>query len=134
MSMEPVDIRDVWPTVREGLVKVKEATNPPWIPEDIYACCVAQKAFLYMDPERSKTGFGVLQSRFCEFERISKLLLWVVYDPEHGTADHYVDQWEELAMSTGHDAVEFMTPIEAIGRLTRKHGYQKVSSLYRKDL
>jgi len=132
--MEPVDIRDVWPTVREGLEVVKTTTSPPWIPEDIYACCVAQKAFLYMDPERTRDGFAVVQSQFCEFERISKFLLWVVYDPEYGTADHYVAQWEEIAAKTGHDAVEFVTPIDAIGRLTRKHGYRKVSSLYRKDL
>ena len=42
MALEPVDIREVWPTVREGLVLVKESTNPPWIPEDIYAYCVAE--------------------------------------------------------------------------------------------
>jgi hypothetical protein len=134
MAMEPADIRDVWTTVREGLEIVKKTTNPPWIPEDIYSCCVSQQAFLYMDPERTRDGFAIVQSQFCPFERISKFLLWVVYDPEFGTADHYVDEWEDIAMKTGHDAVEFVTPIEAIGRLTSKHGYQKVSSLYRKDL
>lgn len=134
MAMEPVDIREVWPTVQEGLVAVKEKTSPPWIPEDIYAACVGQKAFLYMDPERTEKGFAVVQSQWCEFERISKFLLWVVYDPEYGTANHYVDQWEEIAMKTGHHCVEFVTPIEAVGRLTKGLGYTKVSSLYRKDL
>ena len=134
MAMEPVDIREVWPTVREGLQAIKDSTNPAWIPEDIYAYCVGQKAFLYMDEERTQKGFAVVQSRFCEFERINKFLLWVVFDPEFGTANHYVNQWEDIAMKTGHDAVEFVTPIESIGRLTRRHGYQKVSSLYRKDL
>ena len=134
MAMEPVDIREVWPTVREGLIAVKEKASPPWIPEDVYAACVGQKAFLYMDPERTEKGFAVVCSNYCEFERISKFLLWVVYDPEHGTANHYVDQWEDIAIKTGHDAVEFVTPIDAIGRLTKKLGYRKVSSLYRKDL
>jgi len=134
VALEPVDIREVWPTVREGLALVKETTDPPWIPEDVYAACVGQKAFLYMDRDRTERGFAVVRSTYCEFERISKFLLWVVYDPEYGTADHYREEWEELAMKTGHDAVEFVTPIDAIGRLTRKHGYRKVSSLYRKDL
>ena len=134
MPMEPEDIRGVWPTVREGLVFVKEKTSPPWIPEDVYAACVNQKAFLYMDRERTERGFAVVQSQYCEFERISKFLLWIVYDPEYGTANHYVNEWEELAMKTGHGAVEFVTPIDAMGRLTKKHGYRKVSSLYRKDL
>ena len=137
MPMEPMDIRDVWPTVRDGLEKIKASTTAeamPMIPEDIYACCVNKQAFLYMDPERTENGFAVVQSNWCPFERINKFLLWVVYDPEFGTADHYVDQWEEIARSTGHHCVEFVTSIDAIGRLTRKHGYQKVSSLYRKDI
>lgn len=134
MALDPVDIREVWPTVREGLEAVKTATSPPWIPEDIYAACVAKKAFLYMDPERTEKGFAVVQSQWCEFERISKFLLWVVYDPQYGTANHYVEEWEDIAIKTGHHCVEFVTPIDAIGRLTRRHGYKKVSSLYRKDL
>jgi len=92
------------------------------------------ESVLYMDRDRTEKGFAVVQSQYCEFERISKFLLWVVYDPEYGTADHYREEWEELAIKTGHDAVEFVTPIDAIGRLTRRHGYRKVSSLYRKDL
>lgn len=137
MPMEPVDIREAWPTVREGLEKVKARTSDdamPMIPEDIYACCVNQQAFLYMDPDRTEEGFAVVQSQWCPFERISKFLLWVVYDPEFGTAEHYVDQWEEIARNTGHHCVEFVTSTDAIGRLTKKLGYRKVSSLYRKDI
>ena len=134
MAFQPCDIRDVWSVVRKGLEIVKESTDQQWIPEDVYSACVNKRAFLYMDRDRTPDGFAIFQSQYCEFERISKFLIWIVYDPVNGTALNYVDDWENLARDTGHDAVEFVTPLEGVGRLTKKLGYNKVSSLYRKDI
>lgn len=134
MALEPVDIREVWPVVRDGLDVVKKTTNPPWIPEDIYSACVTKQAFLYMDRDRTKQGFAVVQSQVCEYEQISKFLIWVAYDPVYGAVNQYMSEWERLAKETGHGVVEFVTPIDALGRLTRRKGYEKVSSLYRKYL
>ena len=104
------DTREAWPTVREGC-QVEGTNHLPWIPEDIYAACVNQKSVpVHGLLERNMKGASLLFARYCEFRADQQVFAWVVYDPEYGTADHYREEWEELAMKTGHDAVEFVTP------------------------
>ena len=119
MPMEPVDIREVWPTVRRSLEKKARTSDDamPMIPEDIYACCVNQQAFLYMDPDRTEKGFAVVQSQWCPFERISNFCFGLCTTGVWNTDTTWISG--RIARNTGHHCVEFVTSTDAIGRLTR---------------
>jgi len=57
--VKPEDLRHIWHLVRPGLLEVKEASQEPWIPEDIYAECLAGRAMLWVTEDID--GFAVLQ-------------------------------------------------------------------------
>ena len=134
MALQLTDIRDVWPAVKRGLKIVHESSCQPWIEEDVYAACVNKQAFLYMDLAVSPEGFVVMQSQVCPVSRKQTLLMWVAFDPNDGSAGRFASQCELIARDTGHSAIEFVTSIESVGLLSEKFGYEKVSSLYRKEL
>ena len=134
MALKLTDIRDVWDVVKTGLSAVRESSCQPWIAEDIYAACVNKQAFLYMDLAASPDGFVVMQSQVCPVSRKQTLLMWVAFDPNDGSAGRFASQCESIAKDSGHSAIEFVTSIEPVGLLSEKFGYEKVSSLYRKEL
>lgn len=136
MDLKPADIRDVWPIVKSGLEIVQQSSCQTWIPEDIYAACVSGQGVLYTAGQMclGNERFLVVQSQRCPIERVSKLLLWVAFDPCEGTAIQFASECEEIARDTGHTAIEFVTSIDKLGLLSESFGYKRVSSLYRKNL
>ena len=59
--VKPEELRLVWDQVRPALLEVKEASQEPWIPEDVYADCYAGKSMLFVLGDSRVTGFGVVQ-------------------------------------------------------------------------
>lgn len=59
----PVDeLRNWWPSVREGIAKIKTKSPENWIPEDVYTDCFNQKAMLWIVLKDSHFyGFFILQ-------------------------------------------------------------------------
>jgi len=129
-----VDVREVWDIILPGLEEIKSQTNPPWRLEDVYAACVSGTAHIYMDPQRTRAGFLILQSVLCPFRRISKLLLWIAHDPVGGSATEYALWVEKLAKETGHQEIEIMTPHEGLWRLAEKFGYKMQWAVLTKEV
>ena len=56
------DLRKWWPSIREGLNKIKTYSPENWIPEDVYTDCFNQKAMLWVAIDNQRfAGFFILQ-------------------------------------------------------------------------
>ena len=55
------DLRKWWPSIREGLNKIKTYSPENWIPEDVYTDCFNQKAMLWVAIDNQRfAGFFIL--------------------------------------------------------------------------
>ena len=62
--IQPNEIRQWWPYVKKGLETIQKKSPEFWIPEDVYAELLYQKAMLWVFSESSgPVGFVVLQPR-----------------------------------------------------------------------
>jgi hypothetical protein len=60
--IDPVELRKWWPSIREGLDKIKSHSPENWIPEDVYADCFNRVSDLFVViREQRFAGFFVLQ-------------------------------------------------------------------------
>jgi hypothetical protein len=124
MSLEFVDIREVWDVIRPGLELIHSETDPDWRIEDVYASCVNKQSFLLMDTARTATGFTVVETKLHPFRNKKIMLIWIAYDPVPGTAFTYASELEALARNTGHSEIELMTPHRGLWDMAQKVGYQ----------
>lgn len=123
MSLNYVDIREVWDTVKVGLEHVSKDTSADWRLEDVYAECVRGEAHIMMDTARTTTGFIILQSVRIPFQQAAKLLIWIAYDPIENSLATYCKELETLARSTGHKQIEFLSPHKGLWSLAQANGY-----------
>ena len=123
MSLDYVDVREVWDTVKVGLEHVSNDTSADWRLEDIYAECVRGEAHIMMDTARTTTGFIILQSVRIPFQNASKLLIWIAYDPIENSLATYCKELETLARNTGHKQIEFLSPHKGLWSLAQANGY-----------
>ena len=123
MSLDFVDIREVWDTVKVGLEHVSKDTSADWRLEDVYAECVRGEAHILMDTARTTTGFIILQSVRIPFQQAAKLLIWIAYDPVENSLATYCEELETLARNTGHKQIEFLSPHEGLWSLAQASGY-----------
>ncbi len=58
----PNDLRSWWPSIREGLNKIKSHSPENWIPEDVYTDCFNKASDLFVIINNKRfAGFFVLQ-------------------------------------------------------------------------
>lgn len=91
------NIRDCWDDILPGLRAVKAKTEAPWRPEDIYAACVAGRAFLY----RAEPGFVVVQPDTDKLTGEKHLLVWVAYATGQGNIAAFQDEIDDLGREHG---------------------------------
>ena len=70
-ELVPVDIRTCWEEVKPGIVEILKDRTLSYRPEDVYAACVSEQAFLY----KAAFGFVILTVEVDEFtkERMRRL-------------------------------------------------------------
>jgi hypothetical protein len=95
------DIREVWDAVRPGLEHTRRKIGAPWRPEDVYAACVAGRAYLYSCDE----GFIVVQSQINAFNGRPEMFLWVAYARGQDNIETFQDQVDEIAIEHGFDRI-----------------------------
>ena len=134
MSLDFVDIREVWDTVKVGLEHVSKDTSADWRLEDVYAECVRGEAHILMDTARTTTGFIILQSVRIPFQQAAKLLIWIAYDPVENSLATYGEELETLARNTGHKQIEFLSPHEGLWSLAQASGYKLQWAVLNKEL
>lgn len=108
------DIRDVWDDVRPGLEWTKQKVGAPWRPEDIYAACIAGKAFLYS----GETGYVVVQPKSDPFNGKAEMFVWVAY------ANEGQDNIERFQSSV--DALAAQFEFDKMTMWSNRPGFQRV--------
>lgn len=89
------DLGRDWPSVRQGLEKVKEHTSENWLPEDIYCAIKAGQAVLYI--EKDGGGFVILrQEQHFDGPGIH---IWCAYSKSLKKLPIYIEEIREIARS-----------------------------------
>lgn len=133
VTLAPENIRTYWPVIRPGLEYIQSECSTEWMPEDIFAACIAGAAELWVDPAHND-GFLILQERPLSFEHGKSLLVWVAYLNSGGGVPAYLPLIEEIARRRGCVKVEFWSPRIGMGRLTEKHGYAIENVIFSKRI
>ena len=120
--VDPINLHDLWPEVREGLSKVRIKSHGDWIPEDIYAAIRAGHSNLYLVDE----GFVVITPRK-DFDGIT-LFVWIAYGLGE-VFDKYLPHMEEMGRAIGAKRIRFESS---------RNGWSKrfkyVTSIYEKEI
>ncbi len=120
------NIRQIWPVILPGLVKVKETNGEPWIPEDIYAALMTGNASLYAGYRQGAyTGFAVLQAITFPYEDSPVLNVWIGYSVEKSSGHLGAEAARHVANEAGIERVVFSSPQEG---WTAK--YKKITTWY----
>lgn len=134
MSLEFVDIREVWNVVLPGLELIHSETDPDWRIEDVYASCVNKQSFLLMDTARTASGFTVVETKSHPFRDRTIMLVWIAYDPVPNSVSTYQSQLEALARQTGHSEIQVMTPHRGLWESAESAGYKMRWAMLSKKL
>ena len=134
MSLEFVDIREVWNVVLPGLELIHSETDPDWRIEDVYASCVNKQSFLLMDTARTASGFTVVETKSHPFRDRTIMLVWIAYDPVPNSVSTYQSQLEALARQTGHSEIQVMTPHRGLWESAESAGYKMRWAMLSKQL
>jgi len=125
--LQETNIRLIWDQVRPGLEYVGRVTQQEWRPEDIYAACVANEAFLFCD----EAGFVVVEPQTNRFTDERDLLVWVAYGKGGDCFRRYESELVAIAHRFGASQLVAHSPRKGFGRLT---GWKAVCTKYRRPV
>lgn len=101
--LKQTPIRQVWNWLRPKLEYVKDIRGGTWRPEDVYAACVNNEAFLYTAPE----GFVALKPMVDDYSGERFLLVWIAQGDGGDCIDRYQEQLIEIARDAGYNRLQF---------------------------
>ena len=128
-----VPIRDYWDEVRVGIEEIlAEQPQLKFRPEDVYAACLNEEAYLWIAPE----GFVVSSSEVCQFTGARTFLLWLAWAKKRGDncAFKYLPFFEEVARKHGFQNIETRTPISQLETYFLADGWTKDTVVYTREL
>jgi len=134
--LEVVDIRLVWNAVRPGIEQIHAAL--PWVdwrPEDIYASCLnSESALITKQGVDASEAFMIVRMDVNQRTGEKILFMWLAWCPdETGAPDIYMEL-DQLAISNGCSAIEFITGEKKLVEFADKFGFKKVMYEVRKEL
>lgn len=105
------DIREVWDDVGPGIAEALRRGGSDYRPEDIYAACVAGRAWCY-SPDESPQSSAILA---IGSDLTGKQFLEIIcsYSPDHDVQGLYLHQFEELAREAGIEIMRFYSARKA---------------------
>ena len=108
LVVDPGKLHDIWPRIRDGLLKVIEATSPEWIPEDVYDALRNRRATLLVAEDTEWFIVAQQQPRHTG----SCLMIWVLYAPGDYKkfAGLVYPELEQLAREIGANRLEMHSP------------------------
>ncbi len=99
-------IREAWARVKPRLEEIRKKYDTNWLPEDVYAECLKETAFLYEGPE----GFIILVPQDDEYSLEKELLIWIVWGNGADLQEKYLPQIEKLAKELGATSLVMRSP------------------------
>ena len=131
-DLVPTDIRTCWEEVRPGIIEVLKDRTLSYRPEDIYAACVTEQAFLY----KASFGFVILTVEVDEFTKERTLFVWLGYLYEKGN-NMWVekrDWFDQLAKSIGCSYIGAHTKIKELEPYFIKEGWELDTRVFRRKV
>jgi hypothetical protein len=123
-----VDIRDFWENIRPGLEHTKLKIGAPWRPEDVYAACLAETAFVYS----GETGFVVVQPKTDTFNGKPELFVWIAFAYEgQNNIKRFQAAVDQLARENNYPKLTMQTTRPGFERIP---GWTQVSAVYERVL
>ena len=127
-------IRLLWPFIRQGLGIVSQHSPDNWIPEDVFMALSTGAAFLHISTqEGTMAGFVVLT--FSQGYSGRECHVWCAYNtgPSGGLKGEDAGV-AEIAAQEGCKFLTFFSPRPGWERLAPELGWEKVHTLYRKEV
>jgi hypothetical protein len=126
-TLEQADIRDVWDEIRPGIEYTKRKTGALWRPEDIYAACISNRAFVYI----GETGFIVVQPGQNMFNGKSEMFIWIAYAQGEKNIERFQSAVDDLADDHGFDKMTMWSCRPGFDRIP---GWKAVATVYEREL
>jgi hypothetical protein len=135
MTLQLADIRREWDRLKPHIERLHARIKPEWRPEDVFAECAHQKAFLYLSEE----GFLIVQPITDAYSLEQYMHVWIglSYDGRigEGMALRYSKELEELARANGYRRITFESPRAGwLRRLKPLSGWGVRSVIYERRL
>lgn len=132
-TLRRADIREAWPRVEEGVRKVRVRTRADWKPEDVYAACRMERAFLFLGED----GFVILEPVRSEYSLEEWAHIWVAYswtqDPDILAA--YQPEIDRIAREAGYSRITMESPrLGWLEKLQDLGGWRPVAVSYERVL
>ena len=129
------DVRCAYERIEKDLHKVREKAYADWIPADIYAALKIGNADLFMGYDRDYYAGFIITSFIKDASGEPTLFLWATYqNPKYKHKDNGFVFLDKLAEDYKVTAVEFHSNRKGWERASKKHGYEIVANIYRKEM
>lgn len=108
------DVRQMWPVILPGIIKIKETNGEPWLPEDIYANLATGAAGLYVfeDQHGVHAGFGVYEVMPMPYEANQALNICLGHAGKPAYGHYGVELSRLIAGEMGLSRIVFSTSQE----------------------
>lgn len=121
------DIRRVWDLIQADIAYLKTRYNMDWRPEDVYAQCLAGRAFCYL----CEDGFLILKPMENPFTLEQELFVWICCGSGDDVVTDYYPDICELAREIGATVITFESPREGWIKHAKARGWKAAMVTYR---
>ena len=129
------DVRVAYERIEQDLHKIRKKSYADWIPADIYAALKSGNADLFMGYKKKYYVGFVVTSFIQDAGGQPTLFLWAMYqNPGFNDKDNGFIFLDTVAEEFNVSAIEFHSSRKGWTRAAKKHGYEVVTQVYKKEM
>jgi len=129
------DVRVAYERIEQDLHKIRKKSYADWIPADIYAALKIGNADLFIGYEKDYYAGFIITSFIQDSGGQPTLFLWATYqNPKFNHKDNGFIFLDKLAEECNVSAVEFHSSRKGWTKAAKRHGYEPVTQVYRKEM
>ena len=129
------DVRVAYERIEQDLHKIRKKSYADWIPADIYAALKTGSADLFIGYDKDYYAGFIVTSSIQDAGGQPTLFLWATYqNPKFNHKDNGFIFLDKLAEECNVSAVEFHSSRKGWTKAAKRHGYEPVTQVYRKEM
>ena len=129
------DVRVAYERIEQALHKIRKKSYADWIPADIYAALKSGNADLFMGYKKKYYAGFIVTSFIQDAGGQPTLFLWATYqNPGFKHKDNGFIFLDKVAEEFNVSAIEFHSSRLGWTRAAKKHGYEVVAQVYKKEM
>ena len=129
------DVRVAYERIEQALHKIRKKSYADWIPADIYAALKSGNADLFMGYKKKYYAGFIVTSFIQDAGGQPTLFLWAMYqNPGFNDKDNGFIFLDTVAEEFNVSAIEFHSSRKGWARAAKKHGYEVITQIYRKEM